>query len=167
MSVELFEVRPRFRKLVPHSMEELTGNVKTSLEASAQEITGSVGPSYLVLKVKSDERHFWTPQLNVSLEDDPNGTIVNGMYGPRPDIWMLFVFLYFLCGFITLVVLIIGLSQYQLGLSAYILWAIPFTLGGIFVLWFSSRTGQRLGKDQLQKIHGFVQQHLLVNGTDV
>lgn len=134
--------------------------MRASLRAPSNEITGSVGDNYILLKVRTTEQPFWKPQLNMSLEEDKNGTTISGLYGPRQDIWMLFMGLYFLCGFLTMVVLIIGLSRYNLGLSAYILWAVPFTLGGIFVLWLSDRIGRRLGREQIQKIHQFVEQNL-------
>lgn len=65
-----------------------------------------------------------------------------------------------------MVLSIIGLSRYNLGLSSYILWAVPFVLGGIFVLWITSRTGQKLGKDEVNLIHGILDPHIFKNALD-
>jgi hypothetical protein len=66
-----------------------------------------------------------------------------------------------------MVVSVIGFSRYNLGLSSYILWLVPFVLGGIFVLWLTSRTGQKLGKDEVNLIHGFIDPCVLKSGVDV
>ena len=161
MHLDIIEVRPRFRKIVPHSINEVTEIVKDGLQKSKDSVVGSISYNFITLKVPLEERRFWTPQLSISLEEEEDGTILNGLYGPRPDIWMLYMFLYFISGLLTLVVSIIGMSRYNLGLSAYILWLIPFTLGGGFVLWFTSKTGQNLAKDQTHQIHQFMEEHLL------
>jgi hypothetical protein len=159
--MELFEVRPRFTKTLALSMEEIGNKVKSGL-INYPEIKAVVNPNFIVIKVPGEEQHLWTPQLSIQMETDESGknTILYGLYGPRSDVWMLFMFLYFVCGLLTLFISIIGLSQYQLGMSAYILWLIPFTLGGIFVLWFTSRTGQRLGRKEMRMINDFVDKYI-------
>ena len=167
MSVEIFEVRPRFKKMLSQSAREITNGARQSLQNNQEHIIGKVDETFIVLQVPVEDRKFWTPQLQISLEETEEGTIARGLYGPRPDIWLLYMFLYALGGFITMIITIIGLSQYSLGLSAYILWLVPFLLGGIFVLWFTSRTGQRLGQGQKLQIQQFVEQHLLIGARDV
>lgn len=65
-----------------------------------------------------------------------------------------------------MVVLVMGLSRYNLGLSSYILWAIPFALGGVVALWISSQTGQKLGKDETDLIHGLITKYVLFEARD-
>lgn len=166
MTVDYFEIRPRFQKRTDESIEILREKMKRALKESEGRIAGRVDHTYITLELNGDDRHFWSPHLSISMEEEDGGTLIRGLYGPRPEIWMGFMFLYFLSGFLVMIILIIGLSQYNLGLSALILWAVPFILGGVFVLWFSSITGQKLAKPQLNEIHAFINVHLLNEAID-
>lgn len=167
MSTEYLEVRPRFQKRSFENIETLREKMKLALEESNETIIGKIDHEYITLEVPHNERHFWSPHLSITLEREEEGTVIRGLCGPRPEIWMGFMFVYFLAGFLVLIISIIGLSQYNLGLSAYILWFIPFIIGGVMVMWFSSRTGQRLAKPQMEYIYDFLNKNLLSNTEDV
>lgn len=167
MSNELFEVRLRFKKLVPETPDEIVEAIKHLLAENQDKVVGRITHHHIRIRIAEEHRHFWSPQLSLNLEETGIGTEVRGLYGPKPDIWLGYMFTYFFLGFITLIVSVIGLSRYNLGLSSYILWAIPFILGGIFVLWATSKTGQRLGKDETQLIHSLVKPAILANAKDV
>ena len=76
------------------------------------------------------------------------------------------MFLYFFLGFVALVALVIGISRLNLGLPAYILWSVPFILGGIFVLWLGGKAGRKLGKEQIWQIHNLVKPAVLSTAVD-
>ncbi len=166
MTVEYLEVRPRFEKKSKANIEAIREKIRLALAESNETIIGTIDHEYITLELPHDERHFWSPHFSITLEQDEEGTLIRGLCGPRPEIWMGFMFVYFLAGFLVLVISIIGLSQYNLGLSAYILWIIPFIVGGVLVMWFSSRTGQRLARPQMQFIYDFVNKNLLDNEED-
>jgi hypothetical protein len=141
---------------VEETPEEIVAKVKEILANNQDKVVGRITLNHVRIRIVEKDRHFWSPQLSMTLEETGTGTEIRGMYGPKPDIWLGYMFSYFALGFVTMVVSVMGLSRYRLGLSSYILWAIPFILGGIFVLWFTSKTGQKLGKDETQLIHGLV-----------
>jgi hypothetical protein len=167
MSNELFEVRLRFKKLAPETPEEIVAAVKQVLADNNEKIVGRITHNHIRIRIAEKDRHFWSPQLSLNLEETGLGTEIRGLYGPKPDIWLGYMFTYFFLGFVTLAVSVVGLSRYNLGMSSYILWVIPFVLGGVFVLWFTSRTGQRLGKDETQLIHSLIKPKILQNAKDV
>ena len=160
---DMLEVRLRFKKMVPETPEEITEKVKEPLKENEGKIVGRITHDHIRIRIPEKDRHFWSPQLSLNMEETGNCTEVRGLYGPKPDIWLGYMFTYFFLGFIVLVVSIIGLSRYNLGLSSYILWAIPFVLGGVFVLWSTSRAGQRLGKDEVNQIHSIIKPALFQN----
>ncbi len=167
MSNELFEVRLRFKKLAKETPEEIVGAVKALLAEHNDKIVGRITHNHIRIRIAEKDRHFWSPQLSLNLEETGLGTEIRGLYGPKPDIWLGYMFTYFFLGFVTMVVSIVGLSRYNLGMSSYVLWVIPFILGGVFVLWATSRAGQRLGKDETNLIHSLIQPEVLANSEDV
>ncbi|MDB9881853.1 hypothetical protein OAD66_01825 [Bacteroidia bacterium] len=167
MSTELFEVRLRFKKLVPELPEAIAQKVKDLLAEHPDKIVGRITHNLVRIRIPEKSRHFWSPQLSLTMEETGMRTEIRGLYGPKPDIWLGYMFTYFFLGFVTLVVSIIGFSRYNLGLSSYILWLIPFVLGGVFVLWATSRAGQKLGKDEVNLIHSLIKPRIFENAGDV
>ena len=167
MSTELFEVRLRFKKLVPELPEVIAQKIKDLLAEHQDKIVGRITHNHVRIRIPEKNRHFWSPQLSLTMEETGMGTEIRGLYGPKPDIWLGYMFTYFFLGFVTLVVSIIGFSRYNLGLSSYILWLIPFVLGGVLVLWVTSRAGQKLGKDEVNLIHSLIKPKIFENAEDV
>ena len=147
-------------------IDELIDRLKALLEEKKEEVIGQIVHNHVVLQVPENQRHFWSPQLSLSLEEAEQGTRIRGLYGPAPNVWLLFMFIYFFLGFVTLVVLIVGLSRYNLGLSSYILWLIPFLGGGFVVLWLSGKAGKKIGHDQIYQIHNLIKPTILSRAVD-
>lgn len=166
MSLDLLHIRPRFKKITPETSEELLNRLKGLIQSNS-DVAGKVVHHHVNLTVSEANKHFWSPHLSLSFEDTEEGTKIRGLYGPSPNIWLLFMFVYFFLGFIALVILIVGLSRYNLGLSSYILWFIPFILGGIAVLYISGKTGKRLGRPQIMQIHELIKPLILSKAVDL
>jgi hypothetical protein len=167
MTTELFEVRLRFKKLAPETPEQIIESVKKLLAEHSDEIVGRVTYNTIRIRIVEKDRHFWSPELSLNMEETGMGTEIRGLYGPKPDIWLGYMFTYFFLGFVVLVLSMIGFSRYNLGLSSYILWAVPFILGGLFVLWSTSRTGQKLGKEEVSLIHRLIEPKIFANASEV
>ena len=165
MSLEFLEIRPRFKKQSPNDIDSLLQGLQGLLDANTT-ITGRIVHHHATIKIPPTEQHFWSPQLTLNFETQEDKTIIRGLYGPNPNVWLLFMFLYFFMGFVALVLLVIGISRLNLGLTAYILWAVPFVLGGIFVLWFAGKAGRKLGHDQMWQIHNLVKPVVLQDAVD-
>ena len=69
----------------------------------------------------------------------------------------MFVFFYSLIGVAVLFILIFGLSHLSLGKPAHILWYVPVLLGVFFTLYFVAFFGRKLGHDQMQQLHNFLE----------
>lgn len=152
-----FEIRPRFREEAPVTKDFLKDFFKKRLEKSKESITGVVWDHQVILKIPTEEQHFWSPQLSLSLEWQEGGVVIRGMIGPRSSVWLMFVFFYFFLGFIAMIVSVMGFSQLNLGLSAGILWLLPVIGIIIGLMLFSARTGQRLGRAEMEKLYNYYQ----------
>jgi hypothetical protein len=161
-------VRPRFRVVSPLTKEDIEQRFSEALEADGVKIIGRVNPGFISLFIPHEEQHYWSPQLNITLENSPEegGRIIRGLYGPRPAVWTMFVFFYFLIGLATVFVTIIGLSNLTLGHYPWQLW---LALGLVLLLssiYGVSRFGERLGRDQMVRLHIFAEQALGIQFED-
>lgn len=149
--------RPRFKEVVQLSPAELTERIRKLIDRNKEMCTGEIVDHHVLLKIPKSQQHYWSPQLSLELEAVEQGTLIRGLFGPKPNVWTMFVFFYSAIGFLTTMGLIFGLSQLMLKMDAYGLWAVPvggFLLIGLFVM---SKVGQNLGKSQMHQLGDLLQ----------
>ena len=122
-------IRPRFIQIISAPPAKVEERMKMQLKEPNIACVGRVIPGFIVIKIPQAERHYWSPQLSLSLEEHEDGTHVRGLYGPNPTVWAMFTFGYSALGLIALFIAIIGSSKISLGLEAPILWALPVLAG--------------------------------------
>lgn len=154
--MSVIEIRPRFEQFIPLPSAELRERLAAALQHPEAEIRGVVYEHYALLTIPHEKRHFWSPQMNLSIEPTPDGTTVRGLIGPHPTVWLMFTFIYALLAFISLIVLITGFSRVNLGLAAPELWVLPFTGGLALALYFAAKTGERLGRQEMEALYHFL-----------
>ncbi|MCR9063406.1 MAG: hypothetical protein NXI00_05545 [Cytophagales bacterium] len=148
--------RPRFRLESSLRPEEIKNRLKEKL-INHGEITGAFYDIHCSFDISISQRHFWSPHLNLNLEETETGTILRGRYGPAPTIWTVFMFAYGALGISFLFIALFGLSQMALKQASPILWALPVITVGIVTLWLIGQTGQKLGVEQTFRIHHFLE----------
>lgn len=151
-------IRPRFHQIIAASPDKVEERMKLKLKEPQNDCIGSVIPGFIVIKIPRSERHYWSPQLSLSLEEHEEGTLVRGLYGPKPTVWAMFMFGYSTLGLIGLFIAIIGFSKVSLGLEAPVLWILPVLAGLALVLYFVAQTGQKIGVEQTFTIHHFYEE---------
>jgi hypothetical protein len=151
-----FHVRPRFRRESSYSADEIQQRFSRALEDTACPCLGRVIEGHATLFVPKEDRHYWSPQLSLSFEGNETGTLIRGLFSPRPQVWTMFVAFYSIIGFAALIILVFGLSYWSLGKSAAILWWVPVLAALYLSLYLVAYFGQRLGRDQMKMIQKFV-----------
>ena len=151
-------LRPRFRHLTPESPTEIETLLKEALNDAGATCTGSFYPGHLHLKIPMADRHFWSPQLHLSMEQTEEGTLIRGLYGPNPSVWAIFFFGYVVIGILFFFAGMWGLTQWSLGLSSGVLWALPVLAVLALSLYLMAQAGQKLGEDQMLRLHHFYEQ---------
>ena len=154
-----FRIRPRFQIESLYSPEEVIQCINTALE-NDNSCKGNVIPGYATIYLPHEEQHLWSPQLSLSIEEMEEGSLIRGLYGPRPSLWTMFVFIYFVIGLATTFISIIGFSNYSLGQSATILWLLPILLIVFLSFYLVAHFGQKLGHDQMETLQTFIQKCL-------
>lgn len=156
-----YSVRPRFRASIPYSPLELSQIINAALNNPTATCKGKLtGIHYITLVIPEADQHYWSPQLSITVEVQNRGSLIKGVYGPRPVIWTMFVFFYSIMGFITLVILMFGLSYKSLDLPAPFLWLVPLLLLIILSLYLVAYLGQKKGHDQMVVLHQFLEDTL-------
>ena len=153
-----FRLRPRFRHLTPLPPVNIESLINTQLKADQSPIVGRAGGGFVVLKIKPEERHYWSPQLQLTLEPTTDGTLIYGLYGPNPTVWSMFFLGYGAIGILALFISIIGFSRKALGMEAPVLWWL-WLLGAIaLTLYIIAQLGQKRGAEQTFTLHHFYEE---------
>jgi hypothetical protein len=152
-----FRLRPRFKHRISGNQESLEHLIKEALE-DHESFTSQHLPGHLVLKLRAGKRHNWSPQLQLSFEQDGEHIIIRGLYGPNPTLWAIFFFGYLSLSILSLFVMVWGFSVWSLGKPATILYALPVFLVMAFLLYVGAQAGQKLGAQQMFDLHHFYEE---------
>jgi len=153
-------LRPRFRRELACTPDTFSAALKRALTEHSGSVVGNVYKAACVLKISAEEAHFWSPQLHLSIENETPGTVLHGLFGPRPSIWSIFVALYAALLFLGSMGMIFGFSQWTLGGSGMLMWTGPAALVLAGVIYAVGRTGRRLGMDQMVQLRDFVDRRI-------
>ncbi|MCI5082545.1 MAG: hypothetical protein MRY78_12675 [Saprospiraceae bacterium] len=153
-----FRIRPRFQAHSSLSAEELQQAIQQRLESHADCCSGMMVTNHVVLKIPTNQQHFWSPQLSLNFEETDEGTNISGLYGPNPNVWALFTFAYATIGILALFVTITGTSKMSLGRYAYELWSLPVFAIIAVILYIMSQVGQKLGAEETFTLHHFFEE---------
>ncbi len=120
-------IRPKFELISEYSKKEVIDKISNALAHSDAPFKGMVLDNHIILKIPLAEQHYWSPQLDLELEETKVVTLIKGRFGPRPSVWFMYIFFYSLLAFISMMIMIMGFAQMNLGMSAHILWGLHIT----------------------------------------
>ena len=139
-------MRPTFSVELPLSADEAIDRIRTEVDVSNFN-TMSAGRS-AEFRVPESERRFWSPYLSIQVQDTADGCVLRGRFSPRPEIWTMFIFVYFVMTFAIFFGAAFGYVQWTLDYSAWGFLAVPIGILVIALLHVASLVGQRLSSDQ-------------------
>lgn len=155
-------LRPRFKMDFNESQQEIISKFEDNLKNSDCKYCSKIVDGHVIIDVPVEENHFWSPQLNIEVEKiDNNETVVKGLFGPKPQVWTMFMFFHF-----AVAVAFIGFS-----IMAYVKWTLKedymFALSlviGLPILWvvmyFLGRIGRKTGHKQMDELYQFMMKTL-------
>ncbi|MCB0793380.1 MAG: hypothetical protein KDB88_01465 [Flavobacteriales bacterium] len=159
--MSVLEFRPRFRFVSPMNEQELLGRIKDHVQGtSGHGLLCRRSRSQLTLRFEEKLRHAWTPQLDIHLEKETEGTLVRCLIGPAPNIWMLFTGGYLFWSFVAVVGIALGVSQQTVNEDPWGYWLlIPSALGPLVMVWMSLE-GKRRSRDEMRTLNRTVDEAL-------
>ncbi|MCB0457632.1 MAG: GTP-binding protein [Flavobacteriaceae bacterium] len=117
---------------------------------------------HVFLKIPKHLQHFWSPQLDLEIFSFEEGkTTLRGLFGPKPSVWTMFMFLHF-----AVASLFIGFGIWAYtNASLNTPYALQLVLMALMVLaWFllyaAGRMGKQAGKKEMLKLYSFMKQTL-------
>ena len=150
------EFRPRYKFKSPLSTVDITTRVEKSIDTDNPEnLLLKKVHDHLVLELPPESRHYWSPHMDVNLEEEGGETMVRCMIGPAPTVWTLFMFFYGFFGFASFVGLTLGMSQWTLNKEMWGFWILPAALVGMTVMYFISYEGKKLARDEMRTLKQF------------
>jgi len=149
-------LRPRIRISSPEKKNVLLERLKERLRNPESKILGIIAAGVITLKIPPEERHYWSPELTFTFEDEENGTLIRGFFGPPPAVWTMFISFYALSLFALLMGLLFGMTQWSLGMAPVGLWvalvAALLFAGAYAIAW----TGQKLSYEHMHLQRNFL-----------
>ncbi len=158
-SISDLNFRPRFRLHTSMDSQVVETVLRHKLhEANPEGFESACVKGHLVLRIPKENRHFWSPQMDISIapnEDGP-GSIIRCLPAPVPVVWTMFMFLYALAGFAALVGLMIASSQYTLGKELWGFWLAGGALLLGILLYVVAQFGKALSVEEMKLLRRFV-----------
>lgn len=137
--------------------------IRREKEIQGDKVIGHIIDHHLILDIPLQDRHYWSPQLSLRVEedeDDPAQSIVKGLIGPRPAVWTLFMFFYLTIGVAGTGVAMWGFAKWMLGDFSHLIWALPIAIFINLTAYRAGKMGEKLGQDQVEILKGFVRDAL-------
>jgi len=154
-------LRPKFEVTAAMSAKAAAESMQRALDAPDTGVEGFARDASAQVNVPADEAHFWSPQLDIKLDEVDGKARIRGRIGPHPQVWMLFIGLHLAIALSGIGGAIFGFSQWLIDAPPVGLWAIPaalvlhaFAAGAAFV-------GQGLGAEHVFRLRAFVDDALM------
>ena len=149
-------MRPRFAFQLPVERETWLGALRKLLDEEPEVCKGQVFRKHAVIEVRDDARSFWSPYLNLEVEDEPGGSAIRGRFSPHPHVWTLFMAIYILLTILALGGLVYGIVQLTLGESPWGVFIMPGAAALFGFVYGATLIGQGLGAEQMYVMRSIV-----------
>ena len=150
-------LKPRFKIERSEGTAVIIEKYKNEFGQSGSEFFGKIVDHHIIIDVPNEVAHFWSPQLHIEVVEDEKGhTLIKGLYGPKPSVWSLFMFIHFAVAVSFIVFLVITYTRWSLNqdytTSMVMCIAMPVLW---LILYFLGRIGRKKGAQQMIEINTF------------
>jgi Na+/melibiose symporter-like transporter len=150
-------LKPRFKLRYKESKDEIMSKFKRRLKDPDCNYLSKVIDHHVVIDVREEEEHFWSPQLHVEIEEEDGLTVVKGILGPKPKIWTFFMFLHFVVAVSFFVFFVIFYSNWSLDQDYGFAMTMCLLMPVLWIaLYFAGQLGKKFGYEQMKGLHGFL-----------
>ncbi len=146
-------LRPTFTSLLDRPRQAAVEEIRRRL-VSRDDLAGRWRGKgrWFDLFVPEAERRLWSPYLSVRLDEEGERSSAYGRFGPHPEVWTFFMFLYFLVAFLVLFGGTFGYVQWASDESAWALWMVWIGVPVLLLIHAASFVGSRLGQAQMREL---------------
>lgn len=151
-------MRPRFEFQLPVDGKRWLAHLQLLLDEPPEELRGQVFRKHAVIQLSEQSRTFWSPYLNLEVEDEPDGSAVRGRFSPHPNVWTMFMGVYILLAFGALGGLSYGIVQLTLGQSPWAFLIVPAAIALFGFVYGATLIGQGLSAEQMYVMRRLIDQ---------
>lgn len=145
----LFHLQPAFSIPIPIDQQDAITRLKAAILSPELRGFAESAGAVIDFKVAPAERRFWSPHLSAQCSATETGTYIFARFSPRPEVWTMFIAIYFVIAILICLALTIAYVQWSLGYIPWSLAAVPLGLFLIAAMHLASLMGQRLSADQM------------------
>ena len=151
-------LRPRFSIDLEENADELLKRIITYLKSDACVYRSSVAEKHVFIDIPVKKSHFWSPQLHFEIvAKNENSSTIKGLFGPKPQVWTLFMFVHFVVATLFLGFSVFAYVKHRLGENLVFPIAVLVALPLIWLLlYFLGSIGKETGKTQMKELHDFL-----------
>lgn len=155
-------LRPRFKMEFNESQQSLIDKFRINFSSVECKYCGKIVDGHIIIDVPAEENHFWSPQLNIEVEKlDNEKAIVRGLFGPKPQVWTLFMFIHFAVAVAFIGFSIMWCVKYMINEDATFPMMMTVALPVFwFILYFLGRIGKKTGHKQMDELYKFMMKTL-------
>jgi len=154
-------LRPRFKIELERAKKDALAAFDT-VKNTSQEVVITRVDDHVFLKIPKGKQHFWSPQLDLEIVSFEEGrSQLHGVFGPKPAVWTMFMFLHFV---VATLFLGFGIWAYTRA-SLDEPYAVQLLLMGLmviawFALYFAGRMGKTAGRNEMHVLYNFMKETL-------
>jgi hypothetical protein len=151
-------LRPRFSIDLEKNYSEILQDFTEALSVKEAKYSGHISDGHIFISVAKKDEYFWSPQLHLEIvEVDKNKSELKGLFGPKPQVWTLFMFIHFIIGMSFLGFGVLLYTRWSLNESLFFPLSMLVVLPFIWtVLYFLGKIGKDTGKKQMTGLHDFM-----------
>jgi len=150
-------LKPRFKLELETEKDLVLEKFSKNLKKDTCDYHYKISGNHIFIDVPEEEDHFWSPQLHLEIEETEKGSLLRGLFAPKPNIWTFFMFLHVIVAICFMVFFVIAYSKWSIGVSN------NFALGMCllmvvlwFILYFSGQFGKLKAKKQMDELRTFI-----------
>ncbi|SED17172.1 hypothetical protein SAMN04489761_4504 [Tenacibaculum sp. MAR_2009_124] len=154
-------LKPRFQMDFDMNASDLLEEIKKLVNVE-QRYKMKVRDQHIIIDIPEEDSHYWSPQLQIEVEElIGNKSKLKGLFGPKPQVWTLFMFIHFVIGTAFLIFSIIAYSNWSLNKSIFFPIVMLIALPILWILlYFIGSVGKATGEKQMQELKKFIKQVL-------
>ncbi len=148
-------MRPTFESSLSIPGDRVLGLIERRIRQPGTPVAGWVQAGQAELSLPDDQR-FFSPSLHLYVGERDGRPLLHGRFAPLPQVWIVFVGVYFILAMIALGGVIWALSQMMLGRSPWAFLAVPIAAALAAFVSGAAFIGQGLSAQQMYRLRTFV-----------
>ena len=149
-------LKPRFSISWPEKKEQIIARFQKEAAIKPKPYHLKIIDHHIIIDISDKEQHFWSPQLHLEIEEQDNKSQIKGLFGPKPNVWSLFMFLHFAVALAFLVFVIIAYTRHTLGQDYLFASYMSVAMVSVWIiLYFLGQIGKKKGHDQMLELEAY------------